>query len=315
MSTLHEKSPCCRGVVHRFGGRRRQCSKCKRTWRAWRRRRGPAQRRKSEKVLLSRLVGLKPIVCTRSRSLAYKRFRETLEWFVRKKRVLRLPRGPYILIADGLWFRFGKETWVLYLVAVRPVHGEVATFLDPVLLPGKERAEVWEQVLEGLPSDIKKATIAFVSDAFKGSRSITEARGWRFQSCQFHALARFHVYRGRNKRLPGARVRTDIWETMRTALIARGNIQVIAEKLTKLSTQPHCHHMLARRTRGFVRDIDTYRTYLQYPNLNLPVTTGTVEAMNSLLRGVLRRLRTPSSVLLWATAFIRLRPHIRCNGK
>ena len=49
----------------------------------------------------------------------------------------------------------------------------------------------------------------------------------------------------------------------------------------------------------------------------LPRTTNSVESMCRLLREMFRSSRAgsnPASVLLWATALIRMRPRVTCNG-
>ena len=59
--------------------------------------------------------------------------------------------------------------------------------------------------------------------------------------------------------------------------------------------------------------------FLLFPeNLNLPTTTGSVEAMNRRVRDLMRQTRSiksPQALQLWATAMIRMRPAITCNGK
>jgi len=52
-------------------------------------------------------------------------------------------------------------------------------------------------------------------------------------------------------------------------------------------------------------------------SLGLPHTNNTVESMCRLIREMFRSSRAgsnPDSVLLWATALIRLRPKVTCNG-
>lgn len=69
--------------------------------------------------------------------------------------------------------------------------------------------------------------------------------------------------------------------------------------------------------REFLNVMPYYRTYLKRPELGLPRTTNSVESMCRLLREMFRSSRAgsnPNSVLLWATALIRLRPTIVCNG-
>jgi len=70
--------------------------------------------------------------------------------------------------------------------------------------------------------------------------------------------------------------------------------------------------------REFLRRIDHFRAYRKYPKLHLPTTTGSVEAMNRIIRDLMRQtrsVRSPQALQLWATALIRMRPTIMCNGK
>src|SRR4029077_17933974 len=70
--------------------------------------------------------------------------------------------------------------------------------------------------------------------------------------------------------------------------------------------------------REFLRRIDHFRAYRKYPKLNLPTTTGSVEAMNRRVRDLMRQTRSiksPQALHLWATARIRTRPMVMCNGK
>ena len=69
--------------------------------------------------------------------------------------------------------------------------------------------------------------------------------------------------------------------------------------------------------REFLNGLPFYRSYLAYPTLGLPRTTNSVESMGRLVRELFRSSRAgsnPDSVLLWATALIRLRPNVTCNG-
>lgn len=70
--------------------------------------------------------------------------------------------------------------------------------------------------------------------------------------------------------------------------------------------------------REFLRRIDHFRAYRKYPDLDLPTTTGTVEAMNRRVRDLMRQtrsIRSPQALLLWTTAMIRKRPLVLCNGR
>jgi hypothetical protein len=70
--------------------------------------------------------------------------------------------------------------------------------------------------------------------------------------------------------------------------------------------------------REFLRRCEHFRAYRRYPELDLPTTTGAVEAMGHIVRELMHRLRnvrTPQALRLWTTALIRLRPEVRCNSK
>ena len=82
------------------------------------------------------------------------RFRQALRRFVARPGPQKIPLGPLVLLADGLWFEFDGVPWVLYLTALKPCRGNVATFLDPLLLPGREGASKWEQALAGISPSV-----------------------------------------------------------------------------------------------------------------------------------------------------------------
>jgi hypothetical protein len=70
--------------------------------------------------------------------------------------------------------------------------------------------------------------------------------------------------------------------------------------------------------REFLRRVDHFRAYRKYPKLNLPTTTGSLEAMNRRIRDLMRQTRSissPQALQLWASALIRARPVVMCNGK
>ena len=70
-----------------------------------------------------------------------RRFRGTLRQFTSRSRDLHLPKGPLVLVLDGLYFRFRGKDWVVYLMAVKPCHQNRAIFLDPVLRKGRENMQ------------------------------------------------------------------------------------------------------------------------------------------------------------------------------
>lgn len=248
------------------------------------------------------------------------RFRQALRRFVARASPQKIPRGPLVLLADGLWFEFDGIPWVLYLTALKPCRGNQATFLDPLLLPGKEGASRWQQALTAIPLTAKHRIQAMVVDNLPGMRKLAQQHRWVLQLCHFHLLLKLLARRGRVRyALRGGRVREEIHQLVRRALQLHDGprLRQALDRLKRLS-QGDCGTLRIQTTiREFLMNLQFYRAYLSHPTLDLPHTTNAVESMCRLLREMFRSSRAgsnPASVLLWATALIRLRPTLNCNG-
>ena len=326
MLSVHANSPCCGCPSRRFGGRRRQCPECGRTWRIRQRRRGRPRRRVPEPLLHKVFVQGFSLaqLAARRRGVAvatYRyRFRQALRRFVARPSSVSLPVGPLVLLADGMWFQFGGTPWVLYLMAVKASRGQQAVFLDPLLLPGNEAATRWRTVFATLPPDLTARVQALVVDNLRGMRPLALQYGWTLQLCHFHLLLKLQVrWRGRRYALRGGHVRDDIDRLTRGILThPEGKaLQSAIRQLRQLSRGDCGTHRIQRIVREFLRQHQFYRSYLTQPSLGLPRTTNSVESMGRLIRELFRRNRAgsnPTAVLTWATAFIRMRPQLTCNG-
>ncbi|TLZ43891.1 MAG: hypothetical protein E6K23_00045 [Gammaproteobacteria bacterium] len=248
------------------------------------------------------------------------RFRQALRRFVARPTPQKLPRGPLVLLADGLWFEFDAIPWVLYLTALKPCRGDYATFLDPLLLPGREGASRWQQAVAAIPPSVRHRIRALVVDNLPGMRKIAQQNQWVLQLCHFHLLLKLQAPR-RTVRyaLRGGPVRGEIHRLMRDALqLPDGqSLSRTLKRLRQLS-RGDCGTLRIQTTvREFLGNWPLYRSYFTHPNLGLPLTTNAVESMCRLIREMLRSSRAgsnPASLRLWTTAFIRLRPTIKCNG-
>jgi hypothetical protein len=119
--------------------------------------------------------------------------------------------------------------------------------------------------------------------------------------------------------LRGGPVREEIHRLIHSALeLPAGDpLARILERLRHLSRGDCGTQRVQTTVREFLKGLQFYRAYLAHPHLGLPHTTNSVESMGRLLREMFRSSRSgsnPESVLLWATAFIRMRLHIKCNG-
>jgi hypothetical protein len=222
---------------------------------------------------------------------------------------------------DGLYFRFRGKDWVLYVMAVKPCHQNRAVFLDPVLQPGRENLRGWSQAITTIPDCIHRRIRASVSDEISGIIRLGTSQGWIVQLCHFHLISRLQACRGRrNRRLEGRPLREALYQHVRQALeLPDGpRLQTVLKKLRYLVRQATGLRVMRMMVREFLRRIDHFRAYRKYPKLNLPTTTGSVEAMNRRVRDLMRQTRSiksPQALHLWATALIRTRPMVMCNGK
>jgi len=248
------------------------------------------------------------------------RFRQALRRFVARPSPQRIPRGPLVLLADGLWFEFDGMPWVLYLTALKPCGGNCATFLDPLLFPGKEGASRWQQALAAIPPGATRRIQAMVVDNLPGMQRLAHQRRWVLQLCQFHLLLKLQAQRrGVRYVLRGGPVREEIHQLIRSALeLPDGHrLSRTLERLRRLSHGDCGTQRIQTTVREFLHRLQFYRSCLTHPGLGLPRTTNSVESMGRLLREMFRSSRAgsnPASVLLWATALIRLRPNVTCNG-
>ena len=326
MHSWHAKSPCCRAKIYRFGSRRRQCGHCKRTWRIRKKKRGRKPRRVRPGVLQAVLLDGRTLKTLAPRSGLTRqglsrRFGRALRQLVWRSRVLRLPAGPLVLLLDGVYFRFRGKDWVLYLMAVKPCHYNRAVFLDPLLLPGRESRRGWSQAFTTIPAQIHSRIQASVSDEISGIIGLGTAQGWIVQLCHFHLISRLQSCRGRrNRRLAGRPLREALYRLTRQALeLPDGaHLETVLKELRDLVGQATELRVIRMIVREFLRRIDHFRAYRKYPELDLPSTTGSVEAMGRRVRDLMRQTRSissPQALQLWATALIRTRPIVMCNGK
>ncbi len=321
MHTLHEKSTGCRAKIYKFGNKRRQCSLCKKTWTVWPKKRGAKlsrpRRNLLKKVLMEKqsLFSAKlnrNVLTEAARSL---RLRRTMEHFVNNTSPNRLPSGKLVLLIDALWFRFKKERWAMYLRAVRTVNGDRATFLDPVLRKGRENHDEWSQIVDMIPVRAKNRIVAMVSDGFRGSSRIAKSHNWILQRCHFHLFSQLQVNRGRWKKLPNLKLREQICGTMRKILATKTHLSEYLNELVQLLTRPNCPRRLHAIGVELIRHHQEFRSYLNFPKLNLPNTTNSVESMNKIIRTGCRHLRTPESLILRSACLIRMRKTIACKPK
>ena len=129
------------------------------------------------------------------------------------------------------------------------------------------------------------------------------------------ALIRRHgrrLYRTR-----GAGIHEKLLGVVRTLLTTPDSTTLKRQtlKARRLISHPLCPPWIRIQTVEFLRTLDDFRTYLMRPELNLPTTNNSIESSGRIIRKATSTARTPQSVLLRATAFLRIKKSIACNGK
>jgi len=141
MNKLHEKSPCCQAKIYKIGGRRKQCSECKKTWTNWKKKRGRKTKRPDKKLVIDILVnGERASHIARRKS---KVSQQTISQRLKKamplcKRTIPYPSGWLIGIADAIWFSFKERRWTLYIISIRSITGGDLTIWNPYFCPAEK---------------------------------------------------------------------------------------------------------------------------------------------------------------------------------
>lgn len=317
MNKLHEKSPCCRVAVRRFGQRRRQCSSCQKTWRLWKRKRGRKLKRLPLETLLQYFKGasktnLQKRTFSARLRIVLKKFNEETPW-------PEVPDGPLIVIADGLLQPFQGEMYTLYVILVRSISGNQAIILPPYLRSGGEVALGWREAFAQLPSGILSRVEALVCDGHGGLVYLAKDHLWLLQRCHFHLLARIahNASLGplnKNKGL-GKKVKNLVGVILYD--INEFSVILALEALKKLKQNISSRNFKTVIS-GFIKHHQDYRTYLENPTYFLPTTSNSAESLNAQIRDLQYRakgFRTPNSFFAWITAFCKYKKSITCRGK
>lgn len=323
MHNKHAKSPCCGAAVSHYGGRRRRCESCYKTFRIRQKKRGRKRLRlplgRVAEILLS-LQSITRMVYSHlqlSTNAKQKRFQQQLRKFISKPYQPVIVGRQLVMIIDGLWHLFRGKDWVLYEMAIKSCDDDCAWFLDPILLPGKECLRNWQNVVQTISPEIRKRIVAVISDGFNGCNCLAKKQGWILQRCHFHLLLHLQSTRGKRKKYWNSNhFREQIYQTIRTLITVKEGPAVprLTRKLKVLVENKDCPKRLKFIVHDTLRQLDAFRSYCRFPHLHLPNTTNVVESMNSLLRKLTNRLNNPQSLLMWAKAYVRAKKKLRCQG-
>lgn len=318
------KSPCCGAVVWRFNQRRRQCSLCKRTWRPRSRRQGRKQKRQRPRLsyrVLTEHRSLRSLADNDhlSREKIRRRFYRSLDALSRASPEISLPPDePLIAIADAIHTRCQSLKVMMPIILLRPVNEEIATLAVLDVLIGRESEFNWSLAFEKINPFLRRRIVALVSDDCLGLVRYARSQNWLLQLCNFHLKARFRAILGRKQRVSFRRERHLAWQLIQQVAAETNPYRIgpAIRELKRLGRRRDILKMLRIHTNGFLRNWRDYRTYLKYPELNLPNTTNSAEVIAQFIREMLRErrgFRTIKSLMCWLKVIQILHSKIACK--
>lgn len=322
MNTLHEN---CGGIIIRWGGRRRRCGRCKATWSMWKRRRG--RRRKRVAVTLvhqyvrRELPSLSIAAQKRAQSKdqLQRSLKQSREFFVTDTQWPTIYSGNrLIVIADAVMVHAEKRIYTFYLLLLRPVDGNRAIITKPYIQEGKESWQGWQYAFQELPREVHHSITALICDGHRGLYSVARQNKWHIQLCIFHILAKIQ---GRRSRWAYSRHRgegSQLYQLLKTVLTSISEQEVLSALLGLAEVRAKTKSpQLKRYLSGFEKSYHLYRTYLIHPELHLPRTSNSAEALIRMIRALLSRahgFRTKDSLIQWIEALLKSKQTIACNG-
>ncbi|MFZ2593141.1 MAG: transposase [Minisyncoccia bacterium] len=267
-----------------------------------------------ERVPISRECRVVTVNASRSARLRKERdaFNEKQSWHP-------IPDGPLILIADAI-VKYRKGSWhTWFFMFLRAVDDEDAVILPPYYARGREAYAEWSNALDTIPPDALGRVKALVSDGHRGLVSYALRSNWLIQRCHIHLLMAIQARRSRwamsRRREEGEELHT-LTDCVLNDLCSKKATQALEriEEIGWLSSSK----MLKKVLQGFVTSAEDYRTYINYPELNLPATSNTAESLNALvddLSSRARGFRTIVSLNAWIIALCKERGTMKCRGK
>lgn len=323
MKKKHEKSPCCREKIRRFGNRRRQCSGCGKTWSVWKRKLGRRHIRISANLAHSFVLGqLLPIRSKRSgqpQTRNQKSYRLSLS---RKKCATFCPWPEIpqdvslIMVADALVKYVGKQWHTWYIMLVRPVDEEFAYVIPSYHEKGAETVGGWQRALRTIEQSTISRIKALVCDGHRGLVFGARQREMIVQRCHFHLISRIQSRRSKWKTGRHQTEGQKIYNLARQILTEPNDsvLQPLVNDLEEYSWTTHSKDLQGCLS-GFVSYHKDFRSYLRYPELKLPTTSNSAEAMIGLIENVCRKARGFTSVKTtdeWIISVLKTRKIIKC---
>lgn len=325
MEKYHAKSPCCGAKFHRFGKRRRQCSRCGKTWRIRRKKIGRKTDRVSPQVALRYLRHETPSLYARARmkGIADDRLRRHLvKSRDRLLRIVRWPvlprRKPLIAVADAMLAFVDNAWYTFYLILLRKNIDRQAVIVRPYVCRGLETFTGWNSAFTRLPPITKSAVAALVCDGHNGLVTTAKREGWIIQRCHFHLIARLQSRRSKWRLSRHGREGRILYGLVHRVITHHNASQIIPDvEILKQLGKAVDSKELKSIILGFIAHYQDYRSYLTYPELNLPRTSNAAESLISCVQQLCNRargFRTIASLKAWVETVLKYKQRVTCNG-
>lgn len=320
MRITQQKSTCCQASVIRFGGKRRQCTVCRRTWRVQPAKRGPKVVRRSGTTLARYQANC--IGSLAAWAVSKQKQPRTLQKQVAGSRDRRLKvtslyvcLEPHILLGDALHQKVNGCDYTTYLILARPLEADRARVCYAHTAAGGETGAGWSTAFAALPTAMRKETKALVCDGHKALVGVARRSGWILQRCCFHALKELN----KNMRL-WHRTTPKVYrihELVHTVLESMDD-EKVARALSLLGdyAKQTPKKEVASVLRGLNLYFRDYRSYIYHPELQLPATNNSCECSFRRVRALQGKARgwsTPAAHAAWVRYALTSVPLICCR--
>jgi hypothetical protein len=247
------------------------------------------------------------------------RLNRSLDKFLRQTPWPELPQDkPLVAIADAMVHWIEGVQYSFYFILLRPIDSESAVIVSPIARQGTEDAFGWSVAFSCIPEHIQSEIKALVCDGRAGLIHYAKARNWIIQRCQFHLTARLQLKRSKWKTSRHGNEGRRLYELVKTIFTTLDQ-RCLSRSVSEL--EEIAWHTTQRDLRtilnGFVKHYEQYRSYLLYPELNLPTTSNSIEVLIGGIRNLTHRargFRTLDSFTKWISAHLKRKKKFTCRG-
>ena len=203
MNKKHEKSACCSAVVIRFGERRRQCVKCRKTWSVWKKKRGRKSLRISPELahrfVCTRLLPVRSGIKVTRHKKSY-RLSKSRSFCAKNCPWPEIPKKESLIAIGDALVKYMEGSWhTWYFILLRPVESDIALALPWYHRKGTETSTGWKEAFDAVPKELLGRIMALVCDGHTGLVYEAKWRSWLLQRCHFHLIARIQSRRSKWK--------------------------------------------------------------------------------------------------------------------